>query len=393
MFVGHIVAGGRDVMIRAIAVAVAALSTFLSGAGAALADSGPIKVGFIFPLSGGVGPQGQHVAQAMQAMAAIINDEGGVLGRKIEVLVRDDESTPAVGVAKANELIAEGVAVIIEGWNSPVTLAMQPIIARAGVLDITAISKADGILAGTANPLAIRLNSPNSKDGAVIARQLAAQKAKRIAFITENDAYGTGAQDSIEKELKALGHAYDTVTVQKFPLQQTDFRVALTTVKGANPDAVVVINANEGSGMPALMRQYEQVRIGAPLVAAVGTVAPSVIEIAGPGAAGVISADIYFPDVEPFRSNRENARFVERCKAMFNRVPDKYMAIGAGALQLWAKAVAQAKSLDREAVASAIRGKKVAGTIFGEMSFAPNGQLEPRYYPFKVVDGRIVVQQ
>ena len=65
------------------------------------------------------------------------------------------------------------MSVIIEGWNSPVTLAMQPVIARAGMLDITAISKADPILSGEGNPLAVRLNSSNSQDGAVIANYIA----------------------------------------------------------------------------------------------------------------------------------------------------------------------------------------------------------------------------
>src|SRR3982751_2544283 len=79
--------------------------------GAAPAQPAPIKVGVIIPLSGGAGPQGQHVSQAVQAMAALINESGGVLGRPLEILVRDDESTPAVGVSRANELVGQGVSV------------------------------------------------------------------------------------------------------------------------------------------------------------------------------------------------------------------------------------------------------------------------------------------
>jgi branched-chain amino acid transport system substrate-binding protein len=134
-------------------------------ASAAIAQ--PVKVGVIFPLSGGAGPQGQHLVKSIQSMAALINESGGVLGRQIVIEARDDESTPAVGVSRANELITAGVSVVIEGWNSPVTLAMQPVFSRAGVLDITAISKADPILSGEGNPLAVRLNSSNSLDGAV----------------------------------------------------------------------------------------------------------------------------------------------------------------------------------------------------------------------------------
>ncbi|GAB3652780.1 ABC transporter substrate-binding protein [Ramlibacter alkalitolerans] len=362
------------------------------GIAAGAAAQGTVKVGVIFPLSGGAGPQGQHVTQAIQTMAALINESGGVLGRKIEVLSRDDESTPAVGVSRANELIGQNVSVIIEGWNSPVTLAMQPVIARAGVLDITAISKADPILSGEGNPLAVRLNSSNSQDGAVIAAYIANAKAKRVAFLTENDAYGNGAQASIEAELKKLNYPYEKVAEEKFPFTQADFRVALTNVKAANPDITVAINANEGLGMPATIRQARQSRLGGKLVAAVGTVAPSVISVAGDAANGLVGADIYFPGVEPFASNPANRRFVAKNEEMFKSTPDKFMALGATALQVWAMAANELKTLDREAIAKRIRGGSFKGTVMGDVSFEPNGQMKSRHYIFNVDGGKIAVQ-
>jgi branched-chain amino acid transport system substrate-binding protein len=352
----------------------------------------PIKVGAIFPLSGGAGPQGQHVTQAIQAMAAIINESGGVMGRQLEILSRDDESTPAVGVSRANELISAGVSVIIEGWNSPVTLAMQPVINRANILDITAISKADPILSGEANPYAIRLNSSNSQDGAVIAKYIAGTKAKRIAFMTENDAYGNGAQEAIEAELKKLNYAYEKVAEEKFPFNQADFRVALTNARAANPEVTIAINANEGLGMPALIRQAKQSRLPGQLVAAVGTVAPSVISVAGDAANGVIGADIYFPDVEPFASNEANKKFIAKTQEMFKYMPDKFMALGATSLQVWAMAANEVKSLDKEPIAKRIRGGSFKGTIFGDVTFSPNGQLESNHKLFTIENQKIVVR-
>ena len=88
-----------------------------------------IKVGTIFPLSGGAGPDGQSVTNAVKLAIEQVNEKGGLLGRKITLVSKDDESTPAVGVSRANEMIAEKVDLVIEGWNSPVTLAMQPILA------------------------------------------------------------------------------------------------------------------------------------------------------------------------------------------------------------------------------------------------------------------------
>ncbi|HYG41798.1 MAG TPA: ABC transporter substrate-binding protein, partial [Bordetella sp.] len=70
------------------AVALIALSPL------AVKAAAPIKVGVILPLSGGAGPQGQHVANAIEAMAALLNEAGGVLGRPIRILAKDDESTP-----------------------------------------------------------------------------------------------------------------------------------------------------------------------------------------------------------------------------------------------------------------------------------------------------------
>lgn len=369
--------------------AVAALA--LTGSAMAQAT---VKVGTIFPLSGGAGPQGQHVTQAITAMAAIINESGGVLGRKIEIVSRDDESTPAVGVSRATELASAGVAVVIEGWNSPVTLAMQPVLARAGVLDITAISKADPILSGEGNPLAIRLNSSNSQDGAVIANYIATiAKAKRVAFLTENDAYGNGAQASIEAELKKLGYAYEKVAEEKFPFTQADFRVAITNVRAANPDVTVAINANEGLGMPAIIRQARQSRLPGQLVAAVGTVAPSVISVAGDAANGLIGADIYFPGVEPFASSHANQRFIAKTQEMFKYTPDKFMALGATALQVWAMAANELKTLDRELIAKRIRGGSFKNTIMGDVTFEPNGQLGSKHYLFTVQGGKIAVQK
>lgn len=366
-----------------------------TGAGAAglafpaLAQGEPIKVGVIVPLSGAAGPNGQAVLHAVTVAADMVNAAGGVMGRKLAVVAKDDESTPAVGVTRANELAAEKVAVVIEGWNSPVTLAMQPVLARADILDITAVSKADQILSGKANPYAIRINSSNGQDGAVIADILANKlSAKRIGFMTENDAYGNGAQQVIEAELKATGKPWENVVVEKFPFKQTDFRVSLTSVKQAKPDAVVAINAAESSGMPALIQQYRQAGIEGVLVGAVGTILPTVFKIAGEAMTGVVSADIYFPDLPPFNAIKENLAFIAAYRKDHNETPDKGAALGATALQVWASAANATKSLDRKTVAGAIRGKTIKGTILGDLSFEANGQAKQRYTVFKVTDGK-----
>jgi branched-chain amino acid transport system substrate-binding protein len=183
------------------------------------------------------------------------------------------------------------------------------------------------------------------------------------------------------------------VAEEKFPFTQADFRVALTNVRAAEPEVTVAINANEGLGMPATIRQFKQGRVPGQLLAALGTVAPSVISVAGEAANSVMGVDIYFPDVEPFASNPVNRSFVERSQKMFKQTPDKFMAVGGSALQIWAMAANELKTLDREAIAKRIRGGSFRNTIFGDVTFAPNGQLMSRTHLFKVQDGKIIVQK
>jgi branched-chain amino acid transport system substrate-binding protein len=325
-----------------------------------------------------------HIGSNCVLVAPVTIGAGGTVG---------GGSTISKPVAGNQLVVARARQVVIEGWNSPVTLAMQPVLSRAGILDITAISKADPILSGEGNPLAIRLNSSNSQDGAVIADYIANRlKAKRIAFLTQNDAYGNGAQASIENELKKLNYTYEKVAEEKFPFTQADFRVALTNVRSANPDAVVAINASEGLGMPALIRQARQAKTPGTLIAAVGTIAPSVISVAGESANAVVGADIYFPDVEPFASNPANKAFVAKFQEQHKQTPDKFMALGAAALQVWAMSANELKTLDREAIAKRIRGGSFRNTIMGDMNFAPNGQLASRHYVFSVQNQKMIVE-
>jgi branched-chain amino acid transport system substrate-binding protein len=355
----------------------------------AFAQQGPIKVGTIFPLSGGAGPDGLSVTNSVKLAIEQINEAGGLLGRKITLVSKDDESTPAVGVSRANEMIAEKVDVVIEGWNSPVTLAMQPIFARAGILDITAVSKSDLILAGESNPLPIRINSSNGFDAAVIAKYVVETlKAKTVSFLTQNDVYGNGFQTAVEAEFKKLNFTGQVASTEKFAFKDTDFRVQLTNLKTTNPDAIIVTNSSNSSGLPAMVEQYRQADLKSPFVGAVGIMLPTVFKVAGDANNGVVSADIYFWNLPPFTSIPENTSFVAAFKKAYGVEPDKSAALGAAALQVWARAVEATKSLDRKTVSEAIRGKTIKGTVFGDATFLPNGQLQPRYVLFKVVDGK-----
>lgn len=380
----------------AVCVTTMSLATPLAACGAAESgeeaqNGGPVKVGAIFPLSGPAGNDGKRAVAALEVMAGIINDAGGVSGRKIEIVPKDDKGEPAVGVSRANELVRENVSAVIEGFSSPVTLAVQPVLQRAGITDITMGSKADEVLEGSVKD-AVRLNTSNAMDGEAIAELLVNRvQAKRVAYLAENDVYGNGAVAQIKLSIERLGGQIQEVALTKFPLEETDFRVALGNVGRAQPDAVVIVNAAASAGLPALIEQYDRAGIDAQLVAAAGTVTPPVVKLAGEAANGLVSTDVYFAEQEPFSSIEANNEFVKRYEKAEGAVPDKVPALAAASLQTWAAAAERADSLERSTVVEEIRGSTVPDTVFGDLAFDERGQAQLRSIGYEVSAGEVRV--
>lgn len=353
------------------------------------ANDDPLKVGVIVPLSGPAGPNGGHVLAGIESQAQIINEDGGVEGRQIEVISRDDQSTPATGVSMATELAGEGVDVVMGGWNSPVTLAIQPVLVREDILNITSIPQNASILGG-ADDAAVRMNAGNAVGGYVAATYLAETLgAKRIALLLQNDAYGTDAGAFVKQNLP---EDVEVVAEEMFDYTDTDFRVAISNVQSARPDAVYSANAAESSGQPALMEQLSQANLGVPYFAGTGTVSQTVIEVAGDGANGAYSADLYFPEAEPWASSERNKQFMEVFGEITDgEVPDKFAALGAQSVDVWAQAVEAAGATDRRAVADAIYGQGFSETLLGEVNFTDHGQMIFPMFAFQVEDESVTV--
>jgi branched-chain amino acid transport system substrate-binding protein len=356
---------------------------------AASDESGPLTVGAILPLSGPSGPNGETVLQGIETCAQIVNEDGGVDGREIEVLSRDDESTPAVGVTAANELAREGVDVVMGGWNSPVTLAIQPVLAREEVLNITSIPQSSEILGG-ADPNALRLNAGNQVGGYVAAKHLGEEVgAERIAVMYENDAYGLDGVKQFRESLSEIAPDAEVVADEKFAFTDTDFRVALSGVKQSNPDAVFTLNAAAVTGQPTMMKQANQAQVDATMFAATGTLPPSVAELAGDAASeGWRSAEIYFPDQEPFSGYEINNRFVDLySEASGGSKPDKYAALGCQSVLVWAHGISESGSTAASDVSDAIKGSTISDTVMGEVEFTDEGQMISDVYTFEVENG------
>lgn len=82
-----------------------------------------------------------------------------------------------------------------------------------------------------------------------------------------------------------------------------------------------------------------------------------------------------------------------KLQTLHSQTPDKFMAVGAAALQIWAMVANELMALDREAIATRVRGGAFKDTVFGDVEYAANGQMQSRKHASKVQDDRIVVQK
>src|SRR5215468_3027217 len=114
----------------------------------------PIKIGHVAALSGGSAQSGEAITRGLTIAIDEINAKGGLLGgRKLELVQRDDEATPPKGLTAARELISrEKVAIIFGGIDSPVGLAMAPILNKEKVPHMAVWAAGTGITRNGANP-------------------------------------------------------------------------------------------------------------------------------------------------------------------------------------------------------------------------------------------------
>ncbi|WAH36198.1 ABC transporter substrate-binding protein [Alicyclobacillus dauci] len=335
-----------------------------------------MNIGVILPFTGPAAGNGKDVFQGMQVGADEVNSSGGVLGSQINLDQKDDQSTPSVGVNMVNSLLQDNVKAILEGFDSPVTQAEEPVIARNNLLDEVVVSKSVNFQ----YPNVIAYNSDNTFDGQAMGKFIQNNlQAKKVAIIYENDSYGTVAVDATTSVWKGSG-APQVVVKEGIPFSATSFTQELAKVKAANPDVLYVVDAAMASGLPDMIQQIHQQGINAKVVAAVGTIVPSVVKLAGNQASqGVYSADMYFPSTQ----NEQNTKFVQDYKAKYGSEPDKLAFLGYESVTLMAQAMNKAGTTDPSKVSSLIKSQSW-DTAGGTMKFNSNGRQLSQYRFFQV---------
>ena len=201
---------------RSARALVAGAAIALFGSGAFAAD--PIKIGQVAALSGASAQSGEAITRGLTLAIEEINAKGGLLGgRMLELVQRDDESSPPKGLIAARELAAENVAAIFGGIDTPVSLAIVPVLNKEKRIYMGVLAAGTGITRNGADPnYAFRVSAVDALVDVKLLK-FAHQKfgAKKAGLMLINNPWGQGNEKGLQAAAKA-DPSVEIVGVEKF---------------------------------------------------------------------------------------------------------------------------------------------------------------------------------
>jgi branched-chain amino acid transport system substrate-binding protein len=329
----------------------------------------PIKIGHVAALSGPSAQSGEAITRGLTIAIDEINAKGGLLGgRKLQLLQRDDESTPPKGVTAVRELITrENVAAIFGGIDTPVGLASVPVTNKEKTIYMGVWAAGTGITRNGANPnYAFRVSAVDILVDVKLLKY-AAEKfgAKKAGLILINNPWG----ESNEKGLTAASKdnkAVEIAGVEKFENSDVDVTPQLTRLKDKGADALVLV-ANAAPGAQ-VMKSRERMSWKAPVISHWGISGGRFPELAGPAA-----GDAHFIQTFSFfgKLNPAGEKVLAALKAKYGvKGPEDILApVGVAnaydAMNLLALGIEQAGSVEGDKVREALENLKApyAGLI------------------------------
>jgi branched-chain amino acid transport system substrate-binding protein len=251
----------------------------------------PIKIGLVAALSGPSAQSGEAITQGLTIAIDEINAQGGVLGRPLALVKRDDESSPPKGATAARELIYdEKVAAIFGGLDTPVSLAIVPIANKEHVPYMGVWAAGTPITRnGAKENYAFRVSAVDVLVDEALLKYAQKQGAKKPGLILINNPWGESNEKGLRDVAQKMG--ITLAGVEKFEDRDVDVTPQLTRLKNAGADALILVaNAAPGAQM---MQSRERMGWKVPVISHWGVSGGRFPELAGPTAGDVVFVQTY----------------------------------------------------------------------------------------------------
>jgi branched-chain amino acid transport system substrate-binding protein len=266
---------------RRLLLAGAAL--VLTAAVPAFAADDTVKLGLVAAMSGQSAKSGEAIVRGLSLAIDEINAKGGLLGKKVELLVRDDESNPAKGVIAARELVQrEKVAAFFGGLDTPVSVAIVPFANQSKVPFIGVWAAGTAITRnGAAENYVFRVSAVDALvDVALVDYAAKKYSAKKPGMILINNPWGESNEKGLKAALETKGMPF--AGVEKFETGDVDVVPQLTRLKDAGADTLFLV-ANVAPSAQ-VVKSLDRMGWNVPVVSHWGPAGGRFTELAGPSA-------------------------------------------------------------------------------------------------------------
>ena len=362
---------------KSIIIFIALIALFVL-AGCAQEAKDPIKVGFVGSLTGKWSTAGNSVYHGVLIAQEEINNNGGIHGRKIELIAEDTASDVKNAVTATQKLInVDKVVVIIGGVMSAEALATAPLIEEAGVVLLTTTAMTTPL--EDAGEYVFKLREKIDVHADKTLALIQEQGYKDLAVISQH-------YEACEDYLRIMGDLYDdygmSVTgTEYYDGGDTDMRTQLTKLKATDPDALFICGLYTDSGL--VVKQAKQLGFNKPVYGIVTVDSKKFIEAAGDAANGVIFTSTKF-------SCEDAAYFCTVLQEKYDMKPDYRNSFGYDALQLVAEAMRR-EGYSSDNVHDGLLGIKDFIGASGKTSFDAKGNADKEVLVKQIIDGERVV--
>ena len=353
----------------------------LVSVGLASAQDKPIKIGQIIPITGEAAESGKYHKQGAEIAVDKINAAGGIKGRKIQIVLEDDQTTNPGGVAALQKLLEnKEIPMILSSIRSTQVQAMLPTINEAKIP--VAIGGTNYGLTHSGSQWVFRFRPHDGMSAKVIAKFLVEElKLKKIASIHASDAFGNGGRDMLVPAVKALGG--EMVLDQGYNNQEKDFTGVVQALKKSGATGLNTY-MTFGTDLGVLARQIKQLGaqvtwVGSPSITGVDS-----RNLAGDSLYGTYGVTDFHVDASP-----TSTEFAKAYKAKFGQDPDLYASWCYDAVMVFGEAMKRSPDLKPENLRKAILGIQKFPGAEGEYNFDQNGDGLDHYHIVQNVKGDI----
>jgi branched-chain amino acid transport system substrate-binding protein len=329
------------------------------------AAQAPLKIGASISLTGTYAKLGSYQKEGYELCAQEANDKGGVLGRKVEFVIYDDQSTPATGVRLYEKLITEDkVEAVMGPYSSPISEAVANVTEKYKKVMVAPLAATTSIFK-KGRKYAFMVISPAEVYLEGLVDMAAKRGLKTIAIVNEDTLFTKTSAIGTAEMAKKRG--LQVVFQEAYPKGNTDFSALLTKIKSVNPD--VIAAATYFDDAVAITRQMKELNINPRMFAVtVGGDLPEFYDLLKQNAEYIYGAT-QWEHTLPYPGQKE---FLAAYKTKFNREPVYHSAAGYAGCVIYLEAVKRAASLDADKVRETLLKMEIK-TAFGEYKVDADG--------------------